>query len=344
MAKRSEPKVPIKPQRAVSLSGFYRHFDVEECLCFFSVALAKAGLKENALHDYQQRLFSDLHEPLDEETLAGMLSYWEYDLSRLVDRGRRHAPQGAPAKPRIDVLVEITSKGNFKAEWFPHGASDNGSLPAASDFTWFRRYDHRGQAFDTRPSNELFFLRGAYSALAHLDAIGPTRALNHVLLSACAQTLGRLKARLDYHFDVRMLTDIFVEWEEVDDPEGDLGWRDTIPLIKKWEIADPEERRREAEIEELECLEDRHGFSERALTTARDMVRGKARKSGPTPAEHTLPDRIAQELKRQGLSATKRSVERALYLLRCHRPGPEIDNDTPQFRNVVQFPNTTSKR
>lgn len=139
-----------------------------------------------------------------------------------------------------------------------------------------------------------------------------------------------------------MLTDLFVEWEEVDDPEGERGWRDTIPLIKKWEIADPEERRREAEMEELECLENRHGFSEEALIAARDAVQEKAGRSGPKPAEHTFSDRIAKELKKQGLSATKRSVERALYLVRSHRLRSGIENETPRFGNVVEFSNAKS--
>lgn len=140
-----------------------------------------------------------------------------------------------------------------------------------------------------------------------------------------------------------MLTDLFVEWEEVDDPEGDRGWRDTIPLIKKWNIVDPQQRRREAEMDELKCLEDRHGFSEQALIAAHDAVQGKARKAGPKAGRHTLPDKVFKELKKEGLSATKRSVERAFYLLRGYRSWPGRQDETPRFDNVVEFPNATSK-
>lgn len=316
---RSKGNSRTRVRQPITLDGFYRYFDIEECVAFMARAMERAGWAAEELPERQRTLYDDLHEPLDEEALADMLRYWLFDLEKLYTRERRGWGLGrAPAKPEIDVRVEVTSKGNFKAEWFPRRGSIH-HVPSDSDFVWFRRSENRGIAFTTRPSNELFFLHGLaatrQAALQQFD--GPTAALNTPLLAACARVVERLKHRLDYHFSVRMCTDVAVEWGESDE-DGNDPWRTRCELVS-WEIIDPEERTRLAELAELAELEDRAGFSEAALMEAKARLDDRIGKTGPTPAPHTLPERLARELKKQGLPATEGKVKRALSLIERHR-------------------------
>lgn len=302
-------------------------------------AMERAGWELDDLPPYQRTLFRDLCEPLDEEALAEMLSYWHFDLEKLYERGRRGWGAGrAPAKPQIDVWVEVTSKGNLKAEWLPRGASIH-YTPPGTDFTWFHRRESRTVAYGGRPDNELFFLHDFNHAHGHLDhpAEGPTAALDTPLLAACAKVVERLKERLAYHFDVRMRADAVVEWGDSEEGSDDhLWWRFRDKLLS-WEIVDPEERQRSQELDELADLEARLGFSEAALLEARERLeaRGKGA-TGPAPASHTISERLARELKKQGLAATKGKVERALALIERHRapgrpagPGDNVVNLRP---------------
>lgn len=286
-------------------------------------AMERAGWELDDLPPYQRTLFDDLCDPLDEEALAEMLSYWHFDLEKLFERGRQGWGAGrAPAKPQIDVWVEVTSKGNLKAEWLPRGASIH-YTPPGSDFTWFYRQESRTVAYGGRPSNELFFLHDFNHAHGHINYPTdlPTAALDTPLLAACAKVVERLKERLAYHFDVRMRTDVVVEWGSGEQDSDEHPWWRFEDTLLTWEIVDPEERQKSQELEELADLEARLGFSEAALLEAKERLETRVKgATGPAPAPHTLSERLARELKKQGLPATKGKVERAMALIERHRP------------------------
>jgi hypothetical protein len=314
----------------MNLQGFSRYASLEDCLKFIAVSLDRAGMTESHLPPYQQSLLRDLDEPLDEEALASMVAWWRWDLNRLRDRDKRYSSQFP--KPRIDVLIEMTSKGNLKAEWFPR--DHRGWSEEGSDFTHFDDSRNRDVGYHSRPSNELFFIRNVEHATCttRLPDGCQTAVLDHVLLTACIRVLERLKRRLNYHFDVRMLTDIFVEWAEED--EGS-GWESVERGMAKFEIDDPVARRRAAELDELENLQERHGFSEEAINAAREIVESRKRPTGPAPSAHTLTDRIVKELKANRLPATKGKVERAMRLIEQFRQAPEtgrVDGVVIPFR------------
>src|SRR3546814_16929308 len=121
--------------------------------------LGRAGLDVYRLPPVQQELISDLMQPLDEVSLSEMHNYWEYNLQQLVRRGRGYGPKSVPAKPRIDVLIELTSKGNLKAEWFPWGWGRWGaplSETESSDFDWWKRHEPSSGSQYSRSPHELF--------------------------------------------------------------------------------------------------------------------------------------------------------------------------------------------
>lgn len=317
MPSRKPPATP-KP---ISLEGFYPHFDLEDCLVFVGRAMERAGWEERHLPEYQRSLFHDLHNPLDEETLADMLAPWKWDWERLHKRGRK-SWEKLPARPRIDVFVEITSKGNLVAEWFPR----DGTLfftPEDSDFVQFARYRSRTVQFGGRPTNELFFLHGVETALHLMQHAGsrPFAALDTVLLSATARVVGRVKERLKHHFDLRMMSDVFLTWERDDCPGYHVDeWRSAPERLAKWEIDDPTQRLLRAELAELEQMEQQLGFSEADIVAARQELETRpAGKTGPPPSPHTLSERLTRELKKRGKAATKGKVERALTLIDRHR-------------------------
>ncbi len=314
---------PTRVSQPISLDGFYRHKGVTECVAFIERALERAGVKDEPPIPYQRDVLRDLSDPLDEEALAEMLAYWTYDLPKLLKRGRGYHAE-VPAKPQIDIVLEITSKGNFKAEWFPRDVDHWGQSGDVEgcDFVVWRRAESRGMGYHTRPSNELFFIHGVEHCVYSLKDRdpGPRAALDHVLLTACAKVVDMLKARLSYHFDVKMITDLFVEWAE--DEEGRFSNPDGFmspSIVTSWQIEDPEVRRKRIEISELDEMAERLGFSEAEFIEARDYETHRVRPTGPAPAPHTFVDRLVREMKKRGLKATRSSVERAIYLVERYR-------------------------
>lgn len=307
----------------ISLSGFSSYFGLERCLMFAERAMVRAGIEQEDLFSYQREALRDLIDPLDEDVLGAIHDPWTHNYERLMERGRRYPPE-APAKPRIDIIVEMTSKGNFKAEWVPTGHERYGFNEEPTDFVHFWRQDHRGNSYDGRPSNELFFIHGVDNCLMwlrHADFQRPTSELNTVILAACAQLVERVKRRLSYSFEVRMVTDVFTEWEDLNEHDWS---RDPLDRLVKWEIDNPAERKRLAELAFLENMESELGFSEEALTRARNVLDTRPVKRGQEPSPHNYSDRLARILKKEGLPATKGSVERALVLIEKHRVNAKV--------------------
>lgn len=284
------------------------------------MALQRADLDLNALRSSQLALFQALHHPLDEEALADMLAYWRFDLRKLSARAN-----GGFAKPQIDVRIEITTKGNLKAEWFPRDGEHGDNRQ--SDIPHFRRHANRSYDITSRPTNELIFLRSFREVLhCFLDQENTGAApLNAVLLGACHKAVELLKERLSYHFDVRMLTDVFIKWEEIESESG-RWWNDGYRLVS-WEIGDPRERKRAAELLELEQIEELYGFSESALLEAGAALAAKLKLADETPLNMLPADKLAKGLRDRGCAkAGKRSVERVLALIAEYRKPPPPSN------------------
>ena len=319
--------MPKRPSTTteVSLSGFYKWSTRKDCLELITREITRLNGDENVLLPYQISIYRDLWNPLDEEALAEMLNYWEYDLEALFKRGRGYGTR-IPGKPRIDVNIELTSKDNLKAEWFPRGINFWGQLmepEATSDFVNWQRFPNRRQSFGSRPSNELFFIHNVRYAVGSIQS--PLRypankqLLDHVFLRACSCVVEELKERLEHHFDVRMNTDIFVEWQPSEAGLNRTEWDEPVPFLKEWEIASPSERQAEAERLELASMEQTHGVSTETLLIVwleelESTRNGLARKS------YTLPDRIVRNLKVRSFKITKGQVERAMKLLQIHQP------------------------
>lgn len=313
---------PVRRSRTTtasfSLEGFNEYLGLSDCLALIWREMGRIGADVGDLAPYQRELLYDLASPIDEEAMAEMLNYWEYDIPFLSKRGRC-GWKNIPAKPRIDVEIEITSKRNLKAEWFPKGFNRWGAPYGVddSDFVFWNRQESRGSTYYERPSNELIFLHSAGNAISALEFgerewARPFKDLDHVLLQACAKAVDLLKDRLEYHFDVRMITDVFVEYTPV--PEIEDRWDAPPPRIVRWELADPERKKAEAEEAEIGGMEECLGFSAEHLLATWKAVEDEA--AGLKSVD--LHARVARRLRDAGFAIKRPAVERAMELIRNH--------------------------
>lgn len=302
------------PTDQVLLHGFHPYLDLPECLEFIWRAMARLDLEEDDLLPYQSEILRDLADPFDEEALAAMLRYWEYDIRKLVERGRGSG--AGAARPRVDLEVELTSKGNLKVEWFPQGYTIWGAPLGdhESDFVYWRRDESRGAGFGGRPSNELFFIHGVRSAVSTVDNPDrayshPLRELDHILLQACLGVVKRLKDRLDYSFEVSMRRDIFVEYT----PEFEMRDRrhSPPPKIVKWEIADPKRKQAEADDVEIAKMGERIGVNAEELLRLWSEIEIEA--AGDRRAD--VAARTAKRLRDGGIDVKKPAIEREYALI-----------------------------
>jgi len=312
-------RTPLR-QPDLNIEGFTEYAGRQKCLKIITRSLARAGLNSDALRPYQRDIRRDLEDGLDEEALADMLAYWTYDNKKLFEEGG--ASYGRPMRPRIEIIIEMTSRGNLKAEWYPKGWDRWGRTEGEdTDFLSFHRFENRHIGYHSRPSNELFFIHEVRHALNIFylaedpEWSRPTDVIDHILLAACKGLVEDLKARLEPHFRVEMLTDIFMEWQRSEF----IGktWDETPAKVLAWAIDDPKVRQAQAEKLEIEEYEQRHGF------TCEAMLEVWRRLAGPDAPKHTLPEdvsaaRIVKAMKADGLPGTPKKVENAMALLRKH--------------------------
>ena len=305
------------------LSRFSRSRPCPRHLKFIWRELGRLQLERHDLAPYQSEMLRDLADGLDEESLAEMHNYWEYNTEQLFRRRRdRWGAEGIPGKPRIDVVLEMTSKGNFKAEWFPRGWNRWGAPlqdHIGSDFPNWSRYGHRHIGYDSRPSNELFFIRGASHTVDHLRRRLDDRwfvALDPVLLAACSGLVEELKERLQRHFEVRMITDLFLEWRTIE--AESKSFFDEADELVSWKIEDPEVVAERNERAELACSAERFGFTADDLMQCWQVEAAKPR--CPAPDTNAFRNRIIKALKAQGRNTSPRQVERFLQLLAKYEP------------------------
>ena len=103
--------------------------------------LARLG---SGLTSDQREMLNDLEAGLDEEALAKMLDWWNYQIEPLVARGK-HARR--PGRPRIEVAVDINQRGNFIAKWEPVGLV-LGQPTEKCDWVHWRAHEHRHVSFE----------------------------------------------------------------------------------------------------------------------------------------------------------------------------------------------------
>jgi hypothetical protein len=291
-------------------------------------------------------LLRDLEGGFDEEALAAMHDYWNYNHDAIAKRGQygRGAYGIGLARPRIDLTVFITSKDNLVVEWRPTGMEYDRLTPECDWLRW-RAERNRGVAFDSRPSNELLFLHEVRPAMRRFPGMydfkwdKPERIMiDAILLQATAAMVGELKDRLKCSFEVNMVTDIFTEWEEVECASWPRGKEE---VLASWKIENIEERKRRQQLADLERVQKEFPVSLEEFVTT--LVDAGVRRSGPPPTRDTKSEKATKALKKAGYSITLGQVQQYRALLEKYRPElfpappPETAAADPSGANVVTF-------
>lgn len=336
------------------------------CLTHLCAELARMDARGmgRELPPYQQSILRSLERGLDEEALAAMHDYWNYNHELIRERrGILRAYRPTPAKPRIDVSVFLSSKGNLIVEWRPAGM-EFGKLTRACDWSHWEVEKNRGVDYTSRPSNELMFVHGVSFATGPFPGIYDQRdrverlMVDAILLQATAAMMEELKQRLDYSFEVRMITDVFAEWEEVENKDWPDGRADVLASWKIENVAERNERMKAEEAErtrleelgELERFQELYGCTIEVFAEA--MTEPDAKKAtGRVPSPDTKAERVSRKLKKAGYSKmTLAAVERCRALLERHRPDllppppPAVNAGDQATADIVPFrrPNTTN--
>lgn len=292
------------------------------CVGHLRAQLGAAGLLD-VLPAYQIEILRDIENGFDEYALARMHRWWAYDWPELL------AQEGS-RKPRIFVWVGYTTqRNNFSVLWQP--------VSSERDRSWWQ---YRKNDFE-RPGNELLFVRSlklaaqSYSALRNglndrskygiwYERTG--QAIDAYLLVTVARMMSALKERLEYTFEVCMVSDIYMEWTSSiaatnRQPEQTLSW----------EIEDVEAWRQRQERQELKDYPSRTGCTSEALANAMQIAASKKR-TGPAPKNGAPDDRIARELGKMGIKMSPPEVRRYRELLREYDPKSLPDWDRPPLQ------------
>lgn len=300
--------------------------------------LARLGLEVRDLKPYQEHILYELDNGVDESAFADLHAWWAYDTQKLLKRGKGRS---RPAKPRIDLTIAFTSKGNLSVTWQPTGFVNDEPGPN-SDWVHWRRVPGVG---NYRPENELLFIRDLRTPYGRIrsdanpkaDSALPDyfqrpemkkevarwrkeyrrddRTIDATLLQIAEGLVRQLQHRLDQTFDVTMITDIYVEWRE----DEEKSHASEHPL-RKWEIEDVADRTERLEREELAGLPDKYGCTIEAFVQAFAGA-DKSKRSGKKLDPNSKDDRVTKALKKAGYSKVTLSIaKRYRELLERYRP------------------------
>jgi hypothetical protein len=301
------------------------------CLTHLHNELLRLKLNERDLSEVQRSFLGDLEGGFDEEALAAMHDWWNYNHEVICVRGN-YVVGGygrRPASPRIDITVFLTSKDNLIVEWCPSGMKFDRLTPECDWVRW-RAERNRRVNWDSRPSNELLFIHevrhaageftGRYMYDPKFDP--PERfMIDSILLQTAAAMVEELQERLKLSFEVRMVTNIFMEWEEIEAKHWPGG---KAKVLTSWTIENVDERNRKANLksslEEIERFPEQYGCPLDVFVKA--LIEPDAKKAtGPAPVPHTKHDRVSRQLKKAGYTKITLGVVQHYHaLLQKHRP------------------------
>jgi len=308
------------------------------------------------------------------EAYAKLVDWQALDLPRLQARLQRDRS----SKPRIELSAHITKMNNLSVRWHPKGwrnsvfdwhRSDHSHFNLIThrkwveppDFHWFTGDEE--PTFDSRPSNELMYIRGVGNLRPEpRDTYGPYATFNSdvvdsILICAVRAAYEGLIENLKHTFDVEVIDSFdFVLRDEI---SGGDEWSLHSPIhrVVAWSLEDAAElqarhaRDSSAEQErrdrtELADLHARYGFTAESFTNALAIASSK-KQSGPKPSIEAINRNTAKALRGAGFKVDAADVRHIRQLFECYapdalppelRPAPPTPSDVPVDSNVMQFP------
>lgn len=295
------------------------------------------------------------------ESLLKMADWRAIDLDNMSARIRTNRN----AKPRIEVTAHITKMNNLSVRWYPGGWADseinwdnkNWGVNLISrrvwrerpDFSWFQGDEE--PTFDSRPSNELMYLRGVGNLSPEpRESYGPYATYNSdivdsILISAVRAAYESLIDRLKSAFEVHAINGFdFAIREEIDETEEKhfrypirrvTGWtlENSVELMdrrKKKEAAEKENRERA----ELDSVYRNFGITLDDFVAVLDRV---CLTAAPMSSAEAINRNVAKTLSVAGRKVTATHVRRIRELVERYRsdilpqslkPEPTLDKNS----------------
>jgi hypothetical protein len=298
-----------------------------------------------------ERVLSGLIDWLSErpgEAFAKLFNWQTLDFGQL----RSRIEKNRASKPRIEISAHITKMNNLSVRWHPGGWSSTDFDWQRSDHHHFNLITHRkwreppdfdwfvgdeDPTFDSRPSNELMYIRGVGNLRPEpRDSYGPYATYNSdvvdaILICAVRSAYEGLISQLEHNFEVTVIDGFdFVTREEVDETGSSSLYRSPVQRVIAWTLADATElrarREREAAAEqekrdktELAGVATSYGFSLDLLVAA--LLRASSRKpTGPAPSGENVNRNAAKDLRNAGFKVDAGDVRRIRLLLERYSP------------------------
>jgi len=344
--------------RIKSLSDYIEHLLTE-------LGRLGLGIHEIERHDRPpntQTVLSDLMSwlcTLSGEAYAKLVDWRALDLSVLHTRLERDRS----TKPRIELSAHITKMNNLSVRWHPKGWRESTLDWHRTDHNHFNLITHRkwveppdfqwfegdeDPTFDSRPSNELMYIRGVGNLRPEpIDSYGPYATFNRdvldsILISAVRAAYETLIDQLEQNFDVNVL-DAF-EFVVRDENHGDdelsrrflthrvVGWSlEDAAELKARQAQKAREQQEQRDREEFAELPRLHNFTIASFVDAL-LIASSKKRTGPAPSNETINRNTGKAL---GVGAA--TVRRMRELLERYAP-----HDLPALLRPESAPTTNA--
>jgi hypothetical protein len=344
--------------------------------------LGRLGLRIEDVerHDrapHTQTVLSDLLNWFCERpggAFAKLFDWRTLDLSQIKSR----LEKDRTAKPRVEISAHITKMNNLSVRWHPGGWKNSEfdwgrkdhhfsnlvthrRWPVPPDFHWFE--GDEDPTFDSRPSNELMYIRGVGNLRPEPhDDYGPYATYNRdvlhsILICAVRSAYEGLIRQLEENYDVEVVDSFdFVTRDEIDESDPS-PYRSPIHRVVAWSIQDTAElqarrvreeeaRRDKSDREELANVAVKFGFQLETFLYALSKASLK-KPTGPLPSSENINRNAAKILRVAGFTVDARDVRRLRSLVERYNPEvlpeelvtlPKITDDIPPTDNVLRFP------
>lgn len=353
----SQSKLPprIKLFRPISWYDGITARSVGEYVSHILMELGRLGLNIDDIESRsrppnRETVLSDLIDWLSDHPgkAFAQLSNWQtLDLAQI----RSRLDQDRSAKPRIELSAHITKMNNLSVRWHPGGWRDTEFGWHRTDRNYFNLITHRkwrrlpdfhwftgdeDPTFDSRPSNELMYIRGVGKLRPEpRDSYGPYAIYNadvvdSILICAVRAAYEGLVKQLSQSFEVTVVHafDFKVE-DEIDDADPS-PYRHELHRVVAWSIEDAAElkasRERDAAVAqdkrdqaEFASVTETYGFTLEMFVAA--LLHASSKKpSGPIPSTEHINRNASRDLRNAGFSIDAGGVRRVRQLIERYSP------------------------